>query len=362
MEFHIIERMALNSNRIKDMINGIDNIIKLDDPIGETIDNKILQNDLNLKRIRVPLGVIGVIYESRPNVTIDIAALCLKSGNSVILRGGKECINTNIYLHKIIQNSIDNLGFDQNCVQLVKSTERSLVKEMLSLKKFIDYMIPRGSENLVSFVSENAKMPAVTGGVGVCHTYVDEFADIELGIDVVINAKTQRHTVCNAMDTLLIHEKIAEEFLYKFLPLIEKYTVELRADEASLRIIKSNDYKYKLTKATENDFGKEFLDLIMSIKVVKNLDDAINHIDTYGSQHSEAIISQDKNNLEKFLSFVDASAVFANTSTRFNDGFEFGLGAEVAVSTSKLHARGPMGLEALTSYKWKVIGNGQTRS
>ena len=362
MEFHTIERMTLDSERIKDMINGINNIIQLDDPIGETIEKKILPNRLSLERVRVPLGVIGVIYESRPNVTIDISALCIKSGNSVILRGGKESINTNIFLHRVIQDSIETLGFDKNYVQLVQSTDRSLVKEMLSLKEYIDYMIPRGSEKLVSYVSENAKMPAVTGGVGVCHTYVDEFANIKIAVDVIINAKTQRYTVCNAMDTLLIHEKIAEIFLNELIPLLEEYSVEIRADDKSFEIINSMNYKNKLNKASKNDFGKEFLDLIMSVKIVKNLEDSIKHIDTYGSQHSEAIISENNDNLEKFLNFVDASAVFANTSTRFNDGFEFGLGAEVAVSTSKLHARGPMGLEAITSYKWKVIGNGQTRN
>ena len=361
MEFHTIERMILDSNRIKDMINGIKNIINLEDPIGKTIEEKILPNGLSLRRVRVPLGVIGVIYESRPNVTIDIASLCIKSGNSTILRGGKECINTNIFLHKIIQDSIEILGFDKNYVQLIQSTDRSLVREMLSLENFIDYMIPRGSENLVKFVSENAKMPAVTGGVGVCHTYVDEFANIQTGIDVVINAKTQRYTVCNAMDTLLIHEKIAKKFLSKLVPLLEKHSVEIRADEKSFELIQSMGSKNNLTKASKDDFGKEFLDLILSIKIVKNLDDSINHIDNYGSQHSEAIISENVDNLEKFLNFVDASAVFANTSTRFNDGFEFGLGAEVAVSTSKLHARGPMGLESITSYKWKVVGNGQIR-
>ena len=343
------------------MINGIKNIIKLEDPIGKTIEEKTLPNGLSLRRVRVPLGVIGVIYESRPNVTIDIASLCIKSGNSTILRGGKECINTNIFLHKIIQDSIEILGFDKNYVQLIQSTDRSLVKEMLSLEKLIDYMIPRGSENLVKFVSENAKMPAVTGGIGVCHTYVDEFADIKTGIDVVVNAKTQRYTVCNAMDTLLLHEKIAKKFLIQLVPLLEKHSVEIRADEKSFELIETMNYKNNLSKASKNDFGKEFLDLILSIKIVNNLDDSISHIDNYGSKHSEAIISENNDNIEKFLNFVDASAVFANTSTRFNDGFEFGLGAEVAVSTSKLHARGPMGLESITSYKWKVIGNGQIR-
>ena len=362
IEDHIIERMVLNETRINDMIKACKNIADLEDPIGKVLENRTLENGISLERIRVPLGVIGVIYESRPNVTIDITALCLKSGNSVILRGGKEAFQTNSILADIVVNTLGSKSLPVDCVQFVSSTKRSLVKQMLGLDEYIDLIIPRGSAELVKFVGKNALMPAVTGGVGVCHTYIDESANLQKAIEIIINAKVQRPTVCNALDTVLVHKNVAE----RLLPILAKQfnvnKVEMRGDPKTLKIIGEIDQNNSLCiPATEKDFGTEFLDLIASVKVVDNLNEAINHIYKYGSGHSEAIIADNKKAQEQFLLEVDAGAVFSNTSTRFNDGGEFGLGAEIAISTSKLHARGPMGLNEITTYKWIARGDGQIR-
>lgn len=361
LDFQMLERMTLNNARVKDMADAARNIAALEDPIGEVLEHRELPNGLQLERVRVPLGVIGVIYESRPNVTIDIATLCLKSGNGVVLRGGKECILTNTVLAGIVKNAIEQAGIPADAIQFVESTDRALVAEMLNMDDVIDLMIPRGSANLVNFVGENAKMPAITGGVGVCHTYVDADAKLEDALAIVVNAKVQRPTVCNALDTVLVHQAVAREFLPKLASEFGVQKVELRADSRSMSVLDALASGAQIAPAKSDDFGTEFLSLIASVKIVDSIDEALDHIGTYGSGHSEAIVSNDAEAVEKFLNEADAGAVFANTSTRFNDGAEFGLGAEVAISTNKLHARGPMGLKEITSYKWKVRGQGQVR-
>lgn len=361
MDFHVRDRMTLNGSRVKDMADAARSISKLEDPIGEILEQRNLPNGLHLERVRVPIGVIGVIYESRPNVTIDIATLCLKSGNAVILRGGKECILTNTTLAAIVKDAIGSAGIPRDVFQFVESTDRTLVKEMLHMDDAIDLMIPRGSAELVNFVSQNAKMPAITGGIGVCHTYVDADADLNNALKIVINAKVQRPTVCNALDTVLVHQAVAHNFLPKLAYEFGVQKVELRADSRAMSILDALDSSADIKPASSDDFGTEFLALIASVKIVDSIDEALVHISNYGSGHSEAIVSENNEAVERFLNEADASAVFANTSTRFNDGGEFGLGAEVAISTNKLHARGPMGLKEITSYKWKIRGQGQVR-
>ena len=361
MDFHVRDRMTLNDSRVKDMADAARSISKLEDPIGEILEQRNLPNGLHLERVRVPIGVIGVIYESRPNVTIDIATLCLKSGNAVILRGGKECILTNTTLAAIVKDAIGSTGIPRDVFQFVESTDRTLVKEMLHMDDAIDLMIPRGSAELVSFVGQNAKMPAITGGIGVCHTYVDADADLDNALKIVVNAKVQRPTVCNALDTVLIHQTVAHNFLPKLAHEFGVQKVELRADSRAMSILEALASRVEIKPASSDDFGTEFLALIASVKIVDSIDEALVHISNYGSGHSEAIVSENNEAVERFLNEADASAVFANTSTRFNDGGEFGLGAEVAISTNKLHARGPMGLKELTSYKWKIRGQGQVR-
>lgn len=361
IEYQLLERMTLNNARLKDMADAARNIAVLEDPIGEILEERDLENGLNIQQVRVPLGVIGVIYESRPNVTIDIATLCLKSGNGVVLRGGKECILTNTVLAGIVKDAIEGTGIPRDAVQFVESTDRVLVKEMLEMDDVIDLMIPRGSAELVRFVGQNAKMPVITGGVGVCHTYVDADANLKDALAIVVNAKVQRPTVCNALDTVLVHQAVAREFLPELATEFGVHDVELRADGRAMSLIGVLAGGSKITPAQSDDFGTEFLSLVASVRIVDSMEEAIAHIGEYGSGHSEAIISDNAETAEQFLNEIDAGAVFANTSTRFNDGAEFGLGAEVAISTNKLHARGPMGLKEITSYKWKVRGSGQVR-
>ena len=361
IDFHIRDRMTLNGNRVQDMADAARSISKLEDPIGEVLEQRNLPNGLHLERVRVPIGVIGVIYESRPNVTIDIATLCLKSGNAVILRGGKECILTNMTLATIIKDAVESAGIPSDIVQFIESTDRALVKEMLQMDEAIDLMIPRGSAELVNFVGQNARMPAITGGIGVCHTYVDADADLDNALEIVVNAKVQRPTVCNALDTVLVHQAVAHNFLPKLAHEFGIQNVELRADSRAMSILDALASGAEIKQAVSGDFGTEFLALIASVKIVDSIDEALTHISNYGSGHSEAIVSENNEVIERFLNEADASAVFANASTRFNDGGEFGLGAEVAISTNKLHARGPMGLKEITSYKWKIRGQGQVR-
>ncbi len=358
---HVIDRMVLNHARIAAMADACREIAALPDPIGNVLDERTMPNGLQIQRISVPIGVIGVIYESRPNVTIDITALCLKSGNGVILRGGKEAFYANSVLAEIAQRAIRSVGLPENCVQFVASTDRSLVTEMLRLKRYIDLVIPRGSAELVRFVGETAMMPAITGGVGVCHTYVDAAADLDKALNVVMNAKTKRPTVCNAMDTLLVHSDVVDRFLPQLADRFGVWGVEMRADDRAMETLNAIAAGQQVVPARADDFGTEFLALIAAVKVVDSMDEAMDHIAEYGSGHSEAIITEDTDAAERFLAEVDAAAVFANTSTYFNDGGQFGLGAEVAISTSKLHARGPMGLREITTYKWVVRGNGQVR-
>ena len=362
LDFHLLDRMTLNIARVKAMADAARDIADLEDPIGEVLEERTRPNGLNIQRVRVPLGVIGVIYESRPNVTIDIATLCLKSGNGVVLRGGKECIITNTVLAGLVKDAIESVGISRDAVQFIETTDRSIVSEMLEMDDLIDLMIPRGGAELVNFVGQNAKMPAITGGVGVCHTYVDAEANVDQAVKIVVNAKTQRPTVCNAMDTVLVHQGVAREYLPKLASELGVRDVELRADSRAMSILDALADGGKVVPAQDDDFGMEFLALIASVKIVDSMEDAMEHIAEYGSKHSEAIVSENSDTTERFLTEVDSAAVFANTSTYFNDGAQFGLGAEVAVSTNKLHARGPMGLKEITTYKWKVRGDGQVRT
>lgn len=354
-----IDRLTLTEKKIQTMVSSIKNIIKLNDPVGKILDEKIIKNEMNLKKITVPLGVVGVIYESRPDITTDISCLGIKSGNAIILKGGKESINTNIILEKIIKQSLRELKFNTNMINLIKSTDRQITEEFLKLDKYIDLMIPRGGETLVNMVAEKAKMPAITGGIGVSHIYIDEFADVEKAINITLNSKVSKPSVCNALDTLLINSKIQSNILPKLAKSLLDSGVELRCDESSYKIMDKNNEN--IIRSTKNDWGKEFLDYIISIKSVDNIQEAINHIQEYGSGHTDAIVSESESNIAKFVDNIDSAAVMVNVSTQFNDGGEFGMGAEVAISTNKYGARGPMGLDDLCSYKWILKGNGNIR-
>ena len=357
----LLDRLLLNPERLEATASGVRDVVRLPDPVGETIDMRVLPNGLQVGRRRVPLGVIGAIYESRPNVTVDISALCLKSGNAVILRGGKEAINSNGALAKLVRESIEAAGGPADAVQFIESTDRTLVGRMLKMRGTIDLMIPRGGQELIRRVAEEAAMPAVTGGVGVCHTYVDRSAHLEMALEIVHNAKVQRPSVCNAMDTLIVHSSMAPAYLPRLGKRWAQAGVEMRCDRRALSVIGPVE-GLRTTTASEDDWGTEFLSLTAAVKVVDSLDEALEHIETYGSGHSEAIVTEDYAAAMRFVDEVDSSAVMVNASTRFNDGAEFGLGAEVAISTNKLHARGPMGLRELTSYKWVVLGTGQIRT
>ena len=357
----LLDRLLLNPERLEGIASEVRNVASLPDPVGETIEMRAMPNGLQIGKRRVPLGVIGAIYESRPNVTVDISTLCLKSGNAIILRGGKEAINSNTALARLIRDSIASAGVTEDAVQFIESTDRALVGQMLKMRCIIDLIITRGGQELVNRVASEATMPAITGGIGVCHTYVDKAADVEMAVSIVFNAKVQRPAVCNALDTVLVHSAIAPAYLPRMAEEFGKAGVEMRCDRRALSILGPVD-GLRITPASEDDWGTEFLSLTAAVKVVDSLDGAIDHIVTYGSGHSEAIITEDYTAAMRFLDEVDASAVMVNASTRFNDGAQFGLGAEVAISTNKMHARGPMGLRELTSYKWIVMGTGQIRS
>ena len=357
----MLDRLLLDQGRLQTIAKDLSNIIHLDDPIGETIETRRMDNGLSLEKRRVPLGVIASIYESRPNVTVDISALCVKSGNTCLMRGGSESINSNLALVDTIHSSLLEAGLPTSAVQYIANPDRALVTELLSLKKHIDLLIPRGGESLIRFVSDNASMPVVTGGIGVCHTYVDTSADLDMARAIIVNAKVQRPTVCNALDTILVHANVASVLLPLLAKDLSKHQVELHCDQSSMDILNTNTPDMVLKEALQEDWGKEFLGLTLAIKVVNSFDSAVSHIQNFGSGHSECIITSIPKNGEKFLREIDASVVFLNSSTRFNDGSELGLGAEVAISTNKIHARGPMGPDELTSYKWIVEGNGQIR-
>jgi glutamate-5-semialdehyde dehydrogenase len=356
----MIDRLRITSARLQGIASDVLNVINLPDPVGEDFESRVLENGLRLSKRRMPIGVVGVIYESRPNVTVDIASLCLKSGNVAILRGGKEAIHTNRAFAKAVQAGCVAAGLPQHTVQLIQSTERELVKEMLRADRYIDMIIPRGGSSLHRFALENATIPVITGGIGICHLFVDEFADLEKLLPIAINSKTQRVSVCNALDTFLIHEAVAESILPKLAESLSQHNVELRCDPQAYAILQNQNLPAVKT-AGPDDFDTEFLALIAAIKVVKNIDEAIAHVQTHSTSHTDAIVTEDYRNAMRFVDELDSSAVMVNASTRFNDGGQFGLGAEVAVSTQRLHARGPMGLKELTSYKWVVLGDGQVR-
>jgi len=356
----MLDRLMLDAGRIEGIAGDVLTIAAIPDPVGEVYDMRTLLNGLLIGRKRVPLGVIGAMYESRPNVTIDISALCLKAGNAVILRGGKEAFHSNSALVKIVQDATTRAGLPEGAVQFVENTDRSLVNHLLKMNKYIDLFIPRGGAGLIKFISENATMPVVSGGIGVCHTYIDRNASIAEAVAIAFNAKVQRPTVCNALDTLLVHSGIAQNYLPEAATELAKAGVEMHCDERALSILKGNS-SLKLSASTDEDWGKEFLSLVAAIKVVDSLDEALEHIAEYGSGHSEAIITEDYSAATRFLNEVDAACVYVNASTRFTDGGQFGLGAEVGISTQKMHARGPLGVKELTTYKWIIFGNGQVR-
>ncbi|MDY6917986.1 MAG: glutamate-5-semialdehyde dehydrogenase [Chloroflexota bacterium] len=357
MDAAMLDRLLLDAGRLAAIASDVRTVAALPDPIGEAFDTRTLPNGMRIERRRVPLGVIGVIYESRPNVTVDISSLCLKSGNAVILRGGKEALHSNSALARVIRESIQEAGIPQDAVQFIESTERELVSQMLKMNHVIDLIIPRGGEGLVSFVTQNATMAVLASGVGICHTYVDESADLRKAVPIAFNAKVQRPTVCNALDCLLVHSAVAGDYLPMIATEWQKAGVEMHCDERSRKVLSS----YNPVAATDADWGKEFLALIAAVKVVDSLDEALEHIERYSSGHSEAIITEDYTAAMRFLEEVDASCVYVNASTRFTDGGQFGLGAEVGISTNKFHARGPMGLKELTTYKWVIMGSGQVR-
>jgi glutamate-5-semialdehyde dehydrogenase len=353
----MLDRLLINDSRLEGMSQDVLAVAALSDPVGEVFDMRTMANGLIIGRKRVPLGVIGAIYESRPNVTIDISVLCLKSGNAIILRGGKEAIHTNTALVQMVQEAATRAGMPEGCVQFVGNTDRSLVDHLLKMNEYIDLLIPRGSAQLIKFVAETATMPVVTGGIGVCHTYVDRRADASKAAAIVYNAKVQRPTVCNALDCVLIHSEMADTHLPEIATELGKAGVELRCDERALAILRSTA-GLKLKPAVPEDWGNEFLALVAAVRVVDSLDEALAHIEQYGSGHSEAIVTEDYGAAMRFLNEVDAACVYVNASTRFTDGGQFGLGAEVGISTQKTHARGPLGLKELTSYKWIIFGEG----
>lgn len=350
----MMDRLEINEKRIEAMAEGVDKVISLDDPIGEVIGGGELANGLRIVKKRVPIGVIGIIFESRPNVTVDAAALCFKAGSAVILRGGSDAINSNKALVNLMRKALADAGADENCVQLVEDTSHEVANEMMRLNRYIDLLIPRGGGRLIHAVIENATIPVIQTGEGNCHVYVDESADIEAAVNIVDNAKTQRPSVCNAIENILVHENIAKEF---FVALDKRWNgkVEIVGDEKTAENIRVSGI------AEDKDYQTEFLALKLSSKVVKNVDEAIAHINKFGTGHSECIVTGSLRNAEKFQKRVDAAAVYVNASTRFTDGFEFGLGAEIGISTQKLHARGPMGLKELTTYKYLINGEGQIR-
>jgi len=360
MNAYMLDRLLLNTDRLESIARDVVSVAALPDPVGEVFEMRTLPNGLLAGKKRVPLGVIGAIYESRPNVTIDISVLCLKSGNAVILRGGKEAIRSNQVLAKIAQAAGTRAGVPPEAIQFVANTDRALVDHMLKMNDVIDLLVPRGGAGLIEFVAQNAAMAVVTGGIGVCHIYVDNRADIDQAVAIADNAKVQRPTVCNALDTLLVHTDIAAGYLPRIATKWAQAGVEIRCDPRAMAVLQSNP-GLKLVPAAEEDWGQEFLSLVAAVRIVDSLDAALAHIAGFGSGHSEAIITQDYPAAMRFLNEVDAACVYVNASTRFTDGGQFGLGAEVGISTQKLHARGPMGLKELTTYKWIIWGSGQVR-
>ena len=351
------DRLLLNEQRIQNIAKSIRNISKLPNPAGIKLQERILPNGLQLQKISVPMGVVGAVYESRPNVTFDIAALCLRSQNGCLLKGSSDADETNKAAIKIIKNALQKNDINPNCVTLLPS-DREAVKELFTATRYVDVIIPRGSDGLIRYVRENSRVPVIETGAGVCHIYVEKEADLKKAVDIVVNAKVSRPSVCNSVDAILVDEKIAPEFLEKLKPGMDKYQVEIFADKKAYQLLKGYPY---LLAAKAEDFGREFLSLKCAIKIVKDTDEALQHIQKYSTKHSEAIVSENKKQCARFLKEVDAAAVYSNASTRFTDGEEFGLGAEIGISTQKLHARGPFALEKLVTEKWVIKGNGQIR-
>ena len=367
LSFALLDRLELNDNRIEGMAESLNVIAGFVDPIGEILNGWKHQNGLLIEKKRVPLGVIGIIYESRPNVTIDSAGLAIKSSNAVILRGSANAINSNKCLNKIFNEVADAQGLPKNSVQLIESVDRELVKDMIRMNEYIDVLIPRGGKGLKQFIIENATIPVIETGAGVCHVFVDETGDLSKALPIIENAKIQRPSTCNSIETVLLHEKIANAILPELTAMLIEDKVELRYDSKALEIVSSNpdkkysDYAKQVKLATEEDFGAEYLDMIMSLKIVKDIDEAVEYINEHSTQHSDSIITENLDNAEKFLNEIDSAAVYLNASTRFSDGGEFGYGGEIGISTQKLHARGPMGVRELTTTKYIIRGNGQIR-
>ena len=354
MSDSLLDRLALSEKRIDDIADSVLEIVALPDPVGKIKDGSTRPNGLNIEKVAVPLGTVAVIYEARPNVTIDAAALCLKSGNTVILRGGKEAINSNIATAEIMRNAIEAVGLDKNCIQLVENTDRETANALMKLNKYVDVLIPRGGAGLINSVVQNATVPVIETGVGNCHIFVDSTADIDMAVNIIFNAKTSRPSVCNAAESLVIHREIAEKALPAIKAKLDEKNVTLYGDEEARKII-------DILPAAEDDWGTEYLDYKMSVKTVSDVDEAIEHINTYSTGHSEAIITNSYESVHKFTQKVNSSAVYVNASTRFTDGGQFGFGAEIGISTQKLHARGPIGLPELTTTKFVIRGNGQIR-
>ncbi|MBO4913160.1 MAG: glutamate-5-semialdehyde dehydrogenase [Butyrivibrio sp.] len=351
----LLDRLLLDKKRIEAMAEGLKQVAALPDPIGEVIDSFERPNGLKIKKVRVPMGVIGIIYEARPNVTADAFALTFKAGNAVVLKGGSDAIDSNIQIANVMRAALGECGINPDAIQLIEDTDRAVTTKFMQMNEYIDVLIPRGSARLINAVVENSTIPVIETGTGNCHIYVDKDADIDKAIPIIINAKTQRIGVCNAAESLVVHEDIKDRFLPLFEKAMNEHNVEIRGDEESRKLMNS------AISATEEDFGKEFLDYIISVKTVKNVDEAIEHINKYNTSHSDAIITENGETAKRFLDRVDSACVYVNASTRFTDGFEFGFGAEIGISTQKLHARGPMGLKELTSYKYQITGEGQIR-
>lgn len=351
----MVDRLMLNEERIASIAEGVRQIAELEDPVGEIVSMKKRPNGLLIGQKRVPLGVIGIIYESRPNVTVDAASLCLKSSNAVMLRGSGDAINSNMELVRIMKMSLAQTGINEGAIELVEDTSRETASQFMKLNDYLDVLIPRGGAGLIKTTLANATVPVIETGTGNCHVYVDEFADIEMAYNILINAKTSRTSVCNACESLLVHKNIKDKFMAEAVKKLKDKNVEVRGCEETVKVCSD------VIPATEEDYGTEFLDLIISVKVVESIDEAIKHINKYGTGHSEAIVTESYTNSQRFLNEVDAACVYVNASTRFTDGFEFGFGAEIGISTQKMHARGPMGLKELTTSKYIIYGNGQIR-
>lgn len=351
----MLDRLLLTEERLSAISEGLRQIVALEEPVGRELEHRTLYNDLKLTKVSVPLGVIGIIYESRPNVTADAFGLCFKSGNVVILKGGSDALLSNIAITDCIRASLKSCGITEDAIQIIASTDRTVTQEFMRCKEYVDVLIPRGGAGLIKNVVENSLIPVIETGTGNCHIYIDEFASLEKALPIIINAKTQRIGVCNACESLVIHEKHVADFLPVIAQELHKKNVEIRGDKAVCAEIED------CIPATEEDFAKEYLDLIISVKTVASLSEAIEHINANSTGHSEAIMTENEENAKRFLKEIDSACVYVNASTRFTDGFEFGLGAEIGISTQKLHARGPMGLKELTTYKYTIVGNGQIR-